>query len=179
MLSAWAFTLLVVGTGAERMFELRISRRNRADALARGGIEVGARHFPVMAALHSALLVGMLVEVWALGRPFLPVLGVPMLVIALACQAARYWIIASLAAQWNTRIVVVPGAPRVRRGPYRLAWLPHPNYVVVVIEGIALPLVHTAWVTALAFTVLNALLLGLVRIPAEDRALRMLRSWRA
>ncbi|MBI5160894.1 MAG: hypothetical protein HY996_05715 [Micrococcales bacterium] len=173
-MSAWAFAFLVLGTGAERLNELRISRRNRAAALARGGREFGARHFPVMAALHGALLVGALAEVWLLERPFLPALGIPMLVVALACQAARLWIIRSLGAQWNTRIVVVPGAARVRTGPYRYPWLPHPNYLVVVIEGVALPLVHTAWITAVAFTVLNALLLGLVRIPAEDRALSSL-----
>lgn len=169
--SAWAFAALVLGTGAERINELRISRRNRAAALGRGGREFGARHFPAMATLHIGLLVGALAEVWLLQRPFLPALGIPMLLVALACQAARLWIIRSLGVQWNTRIVVVPGAPRVRTGPYRYRWLPHPNYLVVVIEGVALPLVHTAWITALAFTVLNALLLGLVRIPAEDRAL--------
>jgi methyltransferase len=98
-----------------------------------------------------------------------------MLVIALLCQAGRYWIIHSLGAQWNTRVIVVPGAKRVvDRGPYRLAWLPHPNYLLVAIEGIALPLVHTAWITAIAFTVLNAVLLVGFRIPTEDRALREL-----
>lgn len=174
MLSAWAFTLLVLGTGVERLNELRISRRNRAAALARGGVEIGARHFPALVALHTGLLVGAVVEVWVLDRPFLPALGIPMLAITLGCQAARLWIIRSLGAQWNTRVVVVPDAPRVRRGPYRWAWLPHPNYLVVVIEGVALPLVHTAWITALVFTLLNGALLAFVRVPAEDRALRML-----
>lgn len=96
-----------------------------------------------------------------------------MLVIAVLCQAARYWIISSLGSQWNTRVIVVPGAARVvARGPYR--WFTHPNYVVVAVEGIALPLVHTAWITAIAFTVLNAVLLLAFRIPTENRALREL-----
>jgi len=97
-----------------------------------------------------------------------------MLAIALLCQAGRYWVIRSLGEQWNTRVIVVPGAARVRaRGLYR--FMTHPNYVIVAIEGVALPLVHTAWVTAIAFTVLNAILLLGYRIPTEDRALRELR----
>ncbi|TPW78554.1 hypothetical protein FJ658_01480 [Schumannella sp. 10F1B-5-1] len=168
------FTVFVVATGVERINELRISRRNATAAFARSGVEHGRRHFPWMVALHTALLLGAVVEVWALDRPFIPGLGWPMLAIAVACQAARLWIIASLGAQWNTRVIVVPGAERVRRGPYRWAWLPHPNYLVVVVEGVALPLVHTAWITALAFTVLNAVLLLGFRIPVEDRALRAL-----
>jgi methyltransferase len=97
-----------------------------------------------------------------------------MLGIALLCQAGRWWIIATLGHQWNTRVIVVPGLGRVRRGPYRFGWFPHPNYVIVAIEGIALPLVYTAWITALAFTVLNAILLLGFRIPTEDRALASL-----
>ena len=96
-----------------------------------------------------------------------------MLALALLCQAGRAWVIRSLGEQWNTRVIVVPGAGRVvDRGLYRL--LPHPNYVIVAVEGIAIPLVHTAWITAIAFTVLNAVLLLGFRIPTEDRALKEL-----
>lgn len=172
--SALLFTALILATGVERLNEMRVSRRNAAAAFARGGIEVGQRHFPWMVALHTGLLLGALAEVWLLGRPFIPELGWPMLAVALACQAGRLWVIQSLGAQWNTRVIVVPDAPRVRRGPYRWTWLPHPNYLIVAIEGVALPLVHTAWATALVFTVLNAVLLLGFRIPAEDRALRRL-----
>ena len=94
------------------------------------------------------------------------------LAIALLCQAGRYWVIWALGRQWNTRVIVVPGMPLQARGPYRWQWLRHPNYVIVAIEGIALPLVHSAWITALVFTVLNAILLLRFRIPAEERALR-------
>jgi len=80
-------------------------------------------------------------------------------------------VIGTLGRRWNTRVIVVPGLPLVAAGPYRWSWLRHPNYVVVAIEGISLPLVHTAWITALVFTVLNAVLLLGFRIPAEDRAL--------
>jgi len=168
------FGVLIVGTGIERLNELRVSKRNAAWAFARGGVESGRGHFPAMVALHTALLIGAFVEVVVLDRPFLPGLGWPMLVIALLCQAARIWILVSLGRQWNTRVIVVPGLERVRRGPYRYSWLPHPNYLIVVIEGIALPLVHTAWITAVVFTVLNAILLIGFRIPAEDRALKAL-----
>ncbi|MGZ5365538.1 MAG: isoprenylcysteine carboxyl methyltransferase family protein, partial [Mycobacterium sp.] len=114
---------------------------------------------------------GCLVEVFALARPFIPALGWSMLAVVLAAQALRWWCISTLGHQWNTRVIVVPGAPRVTGGPYRL--IPHPNYVAVVLEGIALPLVHSAWITALVFTALNAELLR-TRIKVENRALASL-----
>lgn len=171
-MSAILFTAFVLATGVERLVELVISKRNAAWAFARGGVESGRGHFPAMVALHTGLLAGALAEVWLLDRPFLPALGWPMLVLAVLCQAGRYWVIASLGRQWNTRVIVVPGMPLVRRGPYRFAGLRHPNYWIVAIEGVALPLVHTAWITAAVFTVLNAILLLGFRIPAEERALR-------
>ena len=168
------YLALVLATGIERLFELVISTRNARWAFARGGVEYGRGHFPAMVALHTGLLVACVAEVYLLDRPFIPLLGWPMLAVVVLCQAARYWIIASLGHQWNTRVIVVPGLGRVERGPYRFAWLRHPNYLVVAIEGIALPLVHTAWLTAIVFTVLNAILLLAFRIPTENRALAAL-----
>lgn len=165
-----AFILL---TGGERIYELFVSRRNAAAAFARGGAEYGQRHFPWMVALHTGLLLACIAEVVLLGRPFIPLLGWPMLALALLCQVGRYWVIRSLGEQWNTRVIVVPGAGRItERGLYRV--FTHPNYVIVAVEGIALPLIHTAWITAIAFTVLNAVLLLGFRIPTEDRALKQL-----
>ena len=173
-MSVILYIAFVLATGVERLYELRVSKRNAATAFAQGGREYGQRHFPWMVALHTGLLLACIAEVVLLDRPFIPWLGWPMLVIAVLCQAARYWIISSLGSQWNTRVIVVPGAARVvARGPYR--WFTHPNYVVVAVEGIALPLVHTAWITAIAFTVLNAVLLLGFRLPVENRALRELR----
>ena len=163
------YAALVVAVGLERLAELVVSRRHADWALRRGGVEFGRGHFPAMVALHTALLVGALVEVLVADRPFVPALGWPMLVLALASQGLRWWCITTLGPQWNTRVIVVPGLPLVSGGPYR--FLRHPNYVAVVVEGFALPLVHSAWVTAVAFTVLNAALLT-VRIRVEDRALR-------
>jgi len=170
-ISVVLFTVLVLVTGLERIVEMVISTRNARWALERGGVESNKRQMPWMITLHVGMLLAALVEVWVLGRPFLPWLGWPMLVLTLASQAARYWIIGTLGPRWNTRVIVVPGLPLVSRGPYRWASLRHPNYVVVAIEGIALPLVHTAWITALVFTALNAVLLLGFRIPAEERAL--------
>ena len=165
------FYLVLVGaTAVERLAELVVSARNARWSFARGGVESGQGHFPAMVVLHSGLLVACVLEAALAGRPFLPWLGWPMLVLVLASQALRWWCVATLGHRWNTRIIVVPGLPLVSAGPYR--WIRHPNYVAVVVEGIALPLVHTCWVTALSFTVLNAVLLAGFRIPAEERALR-------
>jgi methyltransferase len=172
VLSAVLFTLFILLTGGERIGELFISRRNAASAFARGGVESGRGHYPAMVALHTGLLVGAVAEVWLLGRPFIALLGWPMLVLALLCQAGRIWIIRSLGRQWNTRVIVVPGLPLSHRGPYRWKWLPHPNYLLVAVEGVAIPLVHTAYITAIVFAVLNAILLIGFRIPTEDRALQ-------
>jgi methyltransferase len=168
------YTALVLATGVERIAELVVSTRNARWSFARGGVEFGRGHFPPMVALHTGLLLACLAEVWLGDRPFLPWLGWPMFVLVLASQGLRWWCIATLGPRWNTRVIVVRDLPLVTGGPYR--WLKHPNYVAVVVEGIALPLVHTAWITALAFTVLNAVLLFAVRIPCEDRALASVRA---
>lgn len=164
---AWYLALVLV-VGLERLAEMVVSTRHAAWAFARGGVESGRSHFPAMVLLHTGLLVGCVVETVVADRPFIPALGWPMLALVILSQGLRWWCIGALGQRWNTRVIVVPGAPLVARGPYRL--LRHPNYVAVVVEGIALPLVHTAWVTALTFTVLNALLLT-VRIRVEERAL--------
>jgi methyltransferase len=168
MVSEIWYTVLVGLVGVERLAELVVAKRNLAWSLARGGRETGFGHYPFMVVLHTGLLAGCLLEVWLGDRAFLPALGWPMLVLVLASQALRWWCIRTLGPQWNTRIVVVPDLPRVTGGPYR--WFNHPNYVAVVVEGAALPLVHTAWLTALMFTVLNAILLT-VRIRTENTAL--------
>ncbi|MFJ1757067.1 isoprenylcysteine carboxyl methyltransferase family protein [Kitasatospora sp. NPDC088134] len=167
------YTLLIALVAVERLAELVVARRNAAWSLARGGVEHGRGHYPPMVALHTALLAGCLLEVWGAGRPFLPALGWPMLALALAAQGLRWWCIRTLGPRWNTRVIVVPGLPLVAGGPYR--WLRHPNYLAVVVEGFALPLVHTAWVTALCFTVLNAWLLA-TRLRCEERALTPYRT---
>ncbi|PPK92417.1 methyltransferase [Kineococcus xinjiangensis] len=171
MSSALWFTVLIGATVCERVAELVVARRNARWSLARGAVESGRRHYPPMVLLHTALLVGCLVEVHVAEREFLPWLGWPALAVVLLSQGLRWWCIGVLGPQWNTRVLVIPGLSLVARGPYRWRWLRHPNYVAVALEGLALPLVHTAWVTAAVFTVLNAVLLLGFRIPVEQRAL--------
>lgn len=171
MTSLVAFTVLIALVGLERIAELIVSRRNAAWSLRHGGVETGRGHYPVMVVLHLALLVGALVEAWV-RRPDVPAaLAWSMTVIVVLAQGLRWWCITSLGNRWNTRVIIVPGMAPVRSGPYR--WLSHPNYVAVVLEGIALPLVHASWITALVFTVANAVLLT-VRIRVENRALDQL-----
>jgi methyltransferase len=166
------YTLLIAAVGAERLVEVVVAERNRRWSLARGGVEVGSGHYPVMVVLHTGLLAGCLLETAVWDRPFIPAVGFSMLALVVAAQALRWWCITTLGRQWNTRVIVVPGATRISGGPYRL--IPHPNYVAVVVEGIALPLVHGAWVTAVIFTVLNAALLT-TRVRVENTALASLR----
>lgn len=166
-----AYELLLGLVVLERCAELVVSTRHARAMFSRGAIERGAKHYPPMVLLHTAFLAGCALEPVLADRPFIPGLGIPMLVVVLAAQAIRWWAIATLGVHWNTRVIVLPGASRIAAGPYR--WLRHPNYVAVVAEGIALPLVHSAWVTALVFTVLNAWLLT-VRIRTENAALSMM-----
>jgi methyltransferase len=161
------YALLVVIT-LERIAELVVSQRHAAASLAQGGVESGEGHFPVMVALHTALLLGCWIEPLALHRVFIPALAWPMLALVVAANALRWWCIATLGPRWSARVIVMPGMPLVTGGPYR--WFAHPNYVAVVIEGAALPLVGSAWITACTFTVLNAALLT-VRLRCETRAL--------
>ncbi|GEC05332.1 isoprenylcysteine carboxyl methyltransferase [Streptomyces spinoverrucosus] len=162
------YVLLVLAVAAERFAELVVARRNAAWTFARAGVEHGRGHYPVMVALHAGLLACCLLEPALADRPFLPALGWPMLALAVLAQALRWWCITTLGPYWNTRVIVVPGARLVGAGPYR--FLRHPNYLAVVVEIAALPLVHTAWLTAAAFTVANAILLT-VRIRCENAAL--------
>lgn len=167
-MSAALYTAFVLAVGVERLIELAISRRNARWSFERGGVERGRGHFPFMVVLHTGLLVGCVAEVWVLERAFPSALGWAMLALAVACQGLRYWVISTLGPRWNTRVIVVPGLPRIDGGPFR--YLRHPNYVAVAVEGIALPMIHGAWLTAAVFTVLNAGLM-VVRIRCEDTAL--------
>ncbi|MET8642258.1 isoprenylcysteine carboxyl methyltransferase family protein [Streptomyces sp. NPDC004096] len=164
------YGLLVAAVAGERVAELVVARRNRRWSTARGAIVAGQGHYAAMVALHTGLLVACPAEAWLMERPFVPALAWPMLAVLAGAQALRWWCIRTLGPRWNTRVMVVPGLPLVTSGPYRWRWLRHPNYAAVVAEGLALPLVHTAWVTAALFTSLDAALLT-VRIRCENRAL--------
>ncbi len=168
MTTLTAFVVVVALVALERLAELVVSKRNAAWSFERGGRETGRGHYPVMVLLHSGFLVAMLVEAFVRRPEVSAALAWSMVVLVAAAQGLRWWCIVTLGPQWNTRVIVVPGLGPVRSGPYRL--LSHPNYVAVVIEGVALPLVHACWITAVVFTVANAGLLT-VRIRVENEAL--------
>ncbi len=155
-----ALVMLVL---AQRLAEVLWARRHERRLLAQGEIEIGARHYPLFFLLHGAWLASL-----ALLVPANAPLFWPLLLAFVLLQAARLWVIASLGRYWTTRIITLPGAPIVRRGPYR--WLRHPNYAIVAAEIAVLPLVFGAWPIALVFSVLNTLLLR-HRIRLEEQAL--------
>jgi methyltransferase len=146
----------------QRLGELWLSNRNTRRLLYRGAQEIGAAHYPLIVATH-ALWLGAL---WWLapGRP----INLIWLALFVLLQLGRIWVIATLGDRWTTRIIVLPDAPLVRRGPYR--FVAHPNYVVVVAEIAVLPLVFGLWEVSVIFSLLNAAVLT-IRIREENRAL--------
>jgi methyltransferase len=166
-----AFTLLIVILAIQRLWELGVSKRHLRALKARGAIEVGSAHYPWMVALHTAFLISCVTEVWLLDRPFRPVLAVIAVLALGAALALRWWTLATLGERWTTRVLVVPGEELVTSGPYR--WLRHPNYVVVVMEIAAIPMIHGAWLTAVVFTLANLALLR-TRVRVEEEALSRL-----
>jgi methyltransferase len=150
----------------QRLGELLLSRRNTRRLLARGAREAGARHYPLIVALHAAWLAGLWYFVLAEGDA---VVEWGWLVLFVVLQGLRVWVIAALGSRWTTRIIVLPGAPLVSTGPYR--FVSHPNYMIVAAEILVLPLVFGLVRYALVFSLLNAMVLW-IRIRAEESALR-------
>jgi methyltransferase len=166
--SRWLFTALAAAVAVQRALETRVSRRNAERMLAAGGREHARGQFLTMFVLHTAWLIGMVIEVWMFDRaPVLPVTALGLLALV-AGQVLRLLAIRTLGPRWSARVITVPGAAPVTGGIYR--YLRHPNYVGVALEIAGLPLVHMAWVTAVAATAANALVMA-VRIPAEEKAL--------
>ncbi|MER2107497.1 MAG: isoprenylcysteine carboxylmethyltransferase family protein [Solibacillus sp.] len=149
----------------QRLIELLVAKRNEKQMRERGAYEVGAQHYPWMILLHTSFLCGLFIEVELGSTP-----NVALLAIFCCLQLARIWCIRSLGSFWNTKILILPGAQLVAKGPY--AYVRHPNYVIVCLEILVLPLMFGAYVTAILFTLLNAAMLT-VRILVEERALRV------
>lgn len=171
MMGHIAFTILILLVSGERILELIISQRNLRWSFNQGGIEFGRSHYKYMVVIHVGLLGGCLVEVWMTRPEFYPLLSWTMFALAMGSQALRWWCILTLGKRWNTLVVIIPGLPVITNGPYR--WLKHPNYLAVVIEGVALPMVGFAWRTAIIFTFLNIFVLA-ARLRVENKALATL-----
>jgi methyltransferase len=167
-LTLLAFTALVLAVGVIRLLELRVSQRRRAALAARGARPVDEPHFRAMVLLHTGILAGALAEAWLTHRPVPPTLAIIALAVVLAANVLRWWVIATLGPHWNVRIMESTSLGVVTGGPFR--WIRHPNYLAVFVELLALPLVHAAYLTALAGGALHLWVLW-HRIRAEEAVL--------
>jgi len=159
-------TLLLIFVTLQRWGEFHWDRDNTRRLMAQGAVEVARTHYPLLIIVHAGWLAG----VWLVGydRP----IEVPFLVAFLIVEIGRAWVLWSLGRRWTTRIIVLPGAPLVAAGPYRLT--KHPNYVIVAAEMVLVPLALGQPAYALAAGVIYIALITLVRIPAENTALAQL-----
>ena len=163
---AWLVAFLI----AQRLAELGLAQRNTTRLRTAGGVEFGAKHYPLMVALHASWLLGL----WLLGHD--RAVDPYWLAVFILLQAGRLWVIASLASRWTTRVIVLPGAAPIARGPYR--WLRHPNYLIVILEIAVVPLALGLPVFALIFSLANAAMLA-YRIRVENQALAWAQSEQA
>jgi len=167
-LSVFLFIALLLAVGALRIVELRISKRHQKQMTSRGATRVKDPYFLWMAMFHTLLLIAAAVEVVFLQRPFLPALAVPMFALFLAANVVRWWVIRTLGEHWNVQVVDSTKLGFVSSGPFH--YVRHPNYAAVFLEMVALPLIHTAWITALVGSVLHGIILSL-RLSVEDPVL--------
>jgi methyltransferase len=167
------FLIFISVLVVQRLLELLIARRNEKWMKARGAIEFGTNHYPFIVLIHSLFFLVLLFEKIAFSRELSPIWPLWAAAFAFA-QLIRIWAISSLGRYWNTKIIVLPNVEVVRKGPYR--FIKHPNYLVVSVELLVVPLFFGAYITACLFTLLNVLLLS-IRIPAEEKALRELTEY--
>jgi len=167
-LSVYLFLALLLAVGLLRLVELRISKRHQKEMAARGAAKVNEPKFRWMVLLHTAVLLGAALEVVFLRRPFILWLAAPMFAIFLAANAVRWWVIRSLGEHWNVQVVDSTRLGVVTSGPFR--YVRHPNYAAVFAEMLALPLIHTAWITAAAGAIVHIGVLA-QRLSTEERVL--------
>jgi methyltransferase len=174
--SIYLFLGLLLAVGALRLIEMRISKQHQKEMAARGAAKVDEPKFRWMVLLHTAVLIGAALEVVFLKRPFLPWLAAPMFAIFLAANALRWWVIRSLGEHWNVQVVDSTRLGVVTSGPFR--YVRHPNYAAVFSELLALPLIHTAWITAIAGAIAHVGVLA-QRLSTEERVLLANPDYRA
>ena len=167
-LSVMLFLALLLAVAALRIFELRISKRHQQRMTSRGAAKVKDPYFRWMAMFHTLVLIGAAAEVVFLRRPFILALAAPMFLLFLAANLVRWWVIRTLGEHWNVQVVDSTKLGFVASGPFR--YVRHPNYAAVFVEMIALPLIHAAWITALAGAVAHIIVLSL-RLSVEDPVL--------
>jgi methyltransferase len=175
-LSRALYVVLVAIVAVLRIVELRISRRNQQRLAERGATRAADPRFPAMVAVHTCVLAGAAAEVVFLERPLYPILASVMGALFLAANALRWWVIRTLGAHWNVQVMDSARLGVVTTGPYR--WVRHPNYSAVFVEMLALPLIHTAWITAIAGTAAHGWVLR-GRVTAEEKVLLAEPAYRA
>ena len=167
-LSVIAYLVLLLVVAGLRLYELRISRRHQAEMVARGASKIADPRFRWMVVLHTAVLLGSALEVVFLRRPFYPLFAAVCFAIFLAANVVRWWVIRTLGDHWNVQVMDSTGMGIVSSGPFR--YVRHPNYAAVFVEMLALPLIHCAWITALAGSLAHVLVLS-QRLTTEERVL--------
>jgi methyltransferase len=163
-----AYVMLLVAVGAGRFIELGVSRRNQKSLIAKDASRVSEPRFQWMMFVHAIVLVGAGLEVILLRRPLIPALAISMGILALLSNMLRWWVIRTLRSHWNVQIMNSARLGVVSSGPYR--WVRHPNYVAVFVELISLPLIYSAWISAVVAAVGNGWVLY-SRIEVEDQML--------
>ncbi|WP_087971492.1 isoprenylcysteine carboxyl methyltransferase family protein [Oceanobacillus rekensis] len=165
----WVLFVIII---LQRVIELFIARNNEKWMKHRGAIEKEVEHYKWFIILHTSFFISILVETFLNDNKTLP-LDYTLLTIFILTQLVRIWCISSLGRYWNTKIIILPGVQLVNKGPYK--YIKHPNYIIVGIELLVIPLLFGAIITAVIFPLLHILLL-MIRIPAEERALNIVRS---
>jgi methyltransferase len=167
-LSVALFLALLVAVAAMRIFELRISKKHQRGLTARGASKVKDPNFRWMAMFHTLLPIGAAAEVLFLHRRFIPALALPMIALFIFANIVRWWVIRTLGEHWNVQVMDSTKLGVITTGPFR--YVRHPNYAAVFVEMIALPLIHTAWIAALAGAIAHSIVLAL-RLSTEERVL--------
>ncbi len=167
-MSVLAYLGLLLAVGAGRLIEMRISAQRQQGLAAAGVAKIPEKHFRWMVLLHTGILISAGAEVLFLHRPFLPVVALAMGMLFVSANAVRWWVIATLGPHWNIQVMDSARLGVVTSGPYQ--WVRHPNYAAVFVEMLALPLIHTAWLTALAGGVAHVWVLR-QRVKVEEAAL--------
>ncbi len=175
-LSVYLFLALLAAVGLLRLIELRISRRHQESLLAGGAVPVPEPHFKWIVLIHTGVLIGAALEVIALRRPFLPILAAVMFALTLASNLVRLWVILALGNLWSVRVMDSTRLGVVTSGPFR--FVRHPNYAAVFVELFALPMIHTAWITAAVTPLAFSWVLSR-RVPAEEAVLMASPEYRA